>query len=213
MTIHIPPTTMNAPSTLIVFTPPFCPYQNASAVARLAAIGTPNAIAARSSPCRHPTVNGSSSAMAMVALIPGIMPPMVPHANASEKGFKNIIATDFNDLRTREIPRLFRGTDFITLKLISSDPEQNRRQMLNREAGGLIDLQLLEESAKKIISRALLPNEILLDIAGKAKNEVLAEAIDLIDHYISKTDYDYTMPEKDGFYSWVFSDGLRAQTP
>lgn len=130
-----------------------------------------------------------------------------------EKGFKNIIATDFNDLRTREIPRLFRGTDFITLKLISSDPEQNRRQMLNREAGGLIDLQLLEESAKKIISRALLPNEILLDIAGKAKNEVLAEAIDLIDHYISKTDYDYTMPEKDGFYSWVFSDGLRAQTP
>ena len=128
-----------------------------------------------------------------------------------EKGFKNIIALDFNDLRTREIPLRFRGTDFITLKLVCSDPEQLRRQMLIREPGGLIDLQLLEDSAEKIMKRPLLPNEVLLDIAGKTAEQVLAEAIGLIDHYESRMDYEYTMPEKDGFYSWVFSDGLRPQ--
>ena len=36
------------------------------------------------------------------------------------KGIKNIIGLDFNDLRTREIPTVFKGTNFITLKLISS---------------------------------------------------------------------------------------------
>ena len=42
------------------------------------------------------------------------------------KGIKNIIGLDFNDLRTREIPTTFKGTNFITLKLISSDYEQNK---------------------------------------------------------------------------------------
>ena len=35
------------------------------------------------------------------------------------KGMKNIIALDFNDLRTREIPVVFRGKNFITIKLMS----------------------------------------------------------------------------------------------
>ncbi len=52
------------------------------------------------------------------------------------KGLKNIIALDFNDLRTRELPRIFKETNFITLKLISSDYEQNKRQMISRGENG-----------------------------------------------------------------------------
>ena len=44
------------------------------------------------------------------------------------KGLKNILALDFDDYRTRELPLHFRGKRFITLKLVSSDPEQIRRQ-------------------------------------------------------------------------------------
>ncbi len=126
-----------------------------------------------------------------------------------EKGIKNIIALDFNDLRTRELPKLFKGTNFITLKLISSDYEQNKNQMISRGENGLIDLELLEVSTKKIMNRDLLPNEVLLDVAGKSKEEVVNEAINLIDNYTSKLDYDYTEPDKEQFYSWVQSDGLR----
>jgi len=126
-----------------------------------------------------------------------------------EKGLRNIIALDFNDIRTKEIPILFKGTNFITLKLVSSDYEQNRKQMISRGENGLIDLELLEVSTKKIMSRDLLPNEVILDIAGKSKEDVLKEAINLIDTYKSKLDYNYIEPDRNQFYSWVQSDGLR----
>ena len=125
------------------------------------------------------------------------------------KGIKNIIALDFNDLRTREIPNIFKGTNFITIKLISSDYEQNKNQMLERGEKGLVDLELLEVSTKKIMNRKLLPNEVLLDVADKSKEKVLQEAIELIDNYESKIDYEYEEPSKELFYSWVQSDELR----
>ena len=125
------------------------------------------------------------------------------------KGIKSIIALDFNDLRTKEIPTIFKGTEFITLKLISSDYEKNKNQMLERGEKGIVDLELLEASTKKIMNRELLPNEVLIDVAGKSKEKVLQEAIELIDNYESKIDYEYEEPSKELFYSWVQSDELR----
>ena len=124
------------------------------------------------------------------------------------KGLKNIIALDFNDIRTREIPEIFKGTNFITLKLISTNYKQNKNQMLSRDKG-LIDLELLEVSTKKIMNRDLLPNEVILDVTNKTKKEVLTNAIKIIDNYNSLLDYDYKIPDKNLFYSWVKSDGLR----
>ena len=125
-----------------------------------------------------------------------------------KKGIKNIIALDFNDLRTREIPIIFKGKKFITLKLISSNYEQNKKQMLER-GNGLIDLELLEVSTRKIMNRQLLPNEVLIDVGGKSKEEILKEAINIIDNYESLLDYEYELPKKELFYSWVDSDELR----
>ena len=93
--------------------------------------------------------------------------------------------------------------------MICSDYEQNREQMISRGENGLLDLELLEVSTRKIMNRDLLPNEVLLDVANKSKEEVLQEAIKLIDSYKSKLDYDYEEPSKELFYSWVKSDGLR----
>lgn len=81
--------------------------------------------------------------------------------------------------------------------------------MLERGEKGLIDFELLEESTKKIMNRYLLPNEVILDVANKTKDEVLKEAINIIDSYKSKKDYDYELPPKELFHSWVLSDGLR----
>ena len=125
------------------------------------------------------------------------------------KGIKNIIALDFNDLRTREIPTIFKGKKFITLKLVSSNYEQNKEQMIKRGNDGLLDLELLENSTKKIMNRELLSNEVLLDVTGKSKEQVLSEAISIINEYVPLLDYDYIEPEKEQFYSWVKSDGLR----
>lgn len=123
-------------------------------------------------------------------------------------GLRNIIVTDFDDLRTVDLPIVFRGYDFITLKLVCSDYGQNRSQMANR-GDGLIDFELLEKMHRKIINRPLLVNEVLIDVAGKSPDEVLEEALARIVDTPARLDYEYSKPPKDMFYSWVFSNGLR----
>ena len=55
----------------------------------------------------------------------------------------------------------------------------------------------------------LLVNEFEIDVAGKTPEEVLHEAISLIDSAQTQLDYEYEMLPKEQFYSWVWSNGLR----
>ena len=43
----------------------------------------------------------------------------------------------------------------------------------------------------------------------KTPLQVLEEAIKIIDETQSLTEYEYTKPAKELFYSWVYSNGLR----
>ena len=128
-----------------------------------------------------------------------------------KRGFQNIIALDFDDYRTRELPLYFRGKRFITLKLVSSDPEQIRRQMIHRHEneGGLFLLENVIRSNEKIRSRPLLPNEVLIDVFGKTKEEVFREAVCIIDSFEPQLDYTYDLPDEQLFLSWVHSRDLR----
>lgn len=127
-----------------------------------------------------------------------------------EKGHKNIVALDFDDIRARELPYIFKGYKFVILKLISSDTEQIKQQMIHRHnhEGGLYAPDYVERSNYVIMNRNLLPNEVQIDIAGKTKEEVLKEAINLIDHFEPLTDYDYKLDDEKNYLSWVQSRGL-----
>ena len=124
-------------------------------------------------------------------------------------GYKNIIASDIDDLRTADIPVVFKGTEFITIKLICSDLTQIQKQMKNRPNNGLIDFELQEKMNEKNIRRNPLINEVEIDVAGKSIEEVLEQAINIIETMPSLIDYEYTKPPKKMFYSWVFANGLR----
>lgn len=124
-------------------------------------------------------------------------------------GYKNIIASDIDDLRTADIPIVFKGYDFITLKLICKDLNQLQKQMKNRPNNGLIDFELQQKMNEKNMKRKPLVNETEIDVTGKSANEVLQQAINIIDTTVSLFDYDYTKPPKEMFYSWVLSNGLR----
>ena len=127
-----------------------------------------------------------------------------------DKGFRNIVALDFDDIRARELPFLFKGSDFITLKLVSGDPEQIRRQMAHRNSneGGLFAPDRVERSNEVIKNRKLLPNEVLVDVAGKTKEAVLAEAIRIIDGFHPAKEYDYALDDEHNYLSWVQSRQL-----
>lgn len=127
-----------------------------------------------------------------------------------EKGFRNIVALDFDDRRMCEIPLIFKGYRWIALKLVSSDPAQIRSQMIHRHEneGGLYCPDKIEDSNNKIMGRALLPNEIMIDISGKTKEQVSEEAIRLIDSYEPSVDYHYEPDDESHYLSWVKSRNL-----
>ena len=124
-------------------------------------------------------------------------------------GYKNIIVSDLDDLRTADIPIDFKGYRYVTLKLVCSDVEQLKKQMRDRPEGGLIDYELQKKSNEKISTRDPLINEYVLDVTGLDISRVVEEAVHIIESSVPLTEYEYVKPEKDLFYSWVFSNGLR----
>lgn len=92
-------------------------------------------------------------------------------------GYRNIIASDIDDLRTRDVPIDFKGYHYSTIKLVCSDAAQIKRQMQNRPDNGLIDYELQENCNAKNLNRACLPNEHQIDIAGMTKLQVREKAI------------------------------------
>ncbi|MCH5182764.1 MAG: AAA family ATPase [Oscillospiraceae bacterium] len=127
-----------------------------------------------------------------------------------KNGHRNIVALDFDDIRARELPLLFKGYRFIILKLISSNPEQIRQQMIHRHTheGGLFALDSVERYNEVIMRRKLLPNEVQIDVAGKSKEEVFQEAVYIIDHFTSKLEYPYELDDEHHYLSWVQSRNL-----
>lgn len=124
-------------------------------------------------------------------------------------GYRNIIASDIDDLRTVDIPIVFKGYNYITIKLVCDDLEQLHTQMKNRPNNGLIDYTLQQRLNEKMLRRPLLINEIELNVAGLSANEVLLKVINIIDNSETVLEYDYQKPAKEMFYSWVFANGLR----
>ena len=74
---------------------------------------------------------------------------------------------------------------------------------------GLIDYELQQKTNDKNLKRDPLVNEVEIDVSGKSIEEVLNEAIEIIDTTESLLDYECVKPPKELFYSWVFANGLR----
>lgn len=127
-----------------------------------------------------------------------------------DKGFKNIVALDFDDIRARELPKIFHGYNFIIIRLISSDPEQIKIQMEHRKnnEGGLFRPEYIERSNSVIKNRKLLPNEVIIDIADKNKDKVLTEVIKQIDNFNPDKNYSYELDDEKNYLSWVQSRKL-----
>lgn len=127
-----------------------------------------------------------------------------------DQGLRNIVATDFDDIRARELPLLFKGYEYMILRLISGNPEQIRQQMIHRKEneGGLFLPDYVERANAVIASRKLLPNEVMIDVAGKTKEAVLSEAIQTIDSFVPMKEYPYEPDSEQHYLSWVKSRQL-----
>ncbi|MEE1029696.1 MAG: hypothetical protein UIC65_01595 [Alphaproteobacteria bacterium] len=59
-----------------------------------------------------------------------------------------------------------------------------------------------------IKSRKLLPNEVMVDVSGKSKDNVLKEVIKIIDNFKPLKKYAYKLDNKNHYLSWVQSRNL-----
>ena len=75
--------------------------------------------------------------------------------------------------------------------------------------GGLYDIDNVNRANEKISNRKLLPNEVLIDVFGKSKEEVLKEAINTIDKFKLLIDYNYELDDENNYQSWVQSKNLK----
>jgi len=125
-------------------------------------------------------------------------------------GFHNIVILDFDDLRAREIPMLFRGQSFIIIRMISGDVQQLITQMEHRRdnEGGLYNPGMAEKINRKLMTRPMLPNEVTVDVSGKTKEQILEEAEMLVEGFEPKLSYEYELDDINNYYSWVISRGL-----
>lgn len=125
-------------------------------------------------------------------------------------GLRNIVALDFDDIRAKELPMIFKGYNFIILRLFSSNPSQIKEQMEQRKnsEGGLYMPNYVERSNFVIMNRKLLPNEVKIDVAGKTRSAVLQTAISVIDSFVAQTNYDYDPDKEQDYLSWVQSRQL-----
>ena len=115
------------------------------------------------------------------------------------------------DVRARELQKIFAGYRYIILRLVSSDAEQIKRQMIHRyhNEDGLYDPDNVERANQVIMGRRLLPNEVQIDVAGRSKAEVLEEAVCIIDGFCPVMEYEYELDDERNYLSWVWSRGLR----
>ncbi|MBR4892129.1 MAG: hypothetical protein IKZ34_03045 [Alphaproteobacteria bacterium] len=127
-----------------------------------------------------------------------------------DKGLRNIVALDFDDIRARELPKIFQGYNFIIIRLVSSDSNQIKVQMEHRKnnEGGLFNPDYVERANSVIKGRKLLPNEVMVDVAGKDKQGVFAEVMSLIDNFEPVKDYAYELDDEKHYLSWVKSRKL-----
>ena len=52
-------------------------------------------------------------------------------------------------------------------------------------------------------------NEIVIDIYQKSKDDILKEAISLIDDFTPLVDYDYELDDENNYQSWIKSKNLK----
>jgi len=98
--------------------------------------------------------------------------------NYIKHGFENVILSDLNDARMLDIPMQFGEVHYIIITLFSERDDVITDRILTRDNGN--DYKNFEESIatnKKIIGRALLPNEYRIRSDNQTVEAITAQII------------------------------------
>lgn len=102
--------------------------------------------------------------------------------NYVRHGYRNIIVTDLNDIRFREIPRRFARYRYVILTLVVTDDEVLKRRVLNEtRSSAYRDYDAALRHNRLIRARDLLPNEYRVDNTNQGVEETVEEALQILE--------------------------------
>ena len=101
--------------------------------------------------------------------------------NYARHGSRNIIVTDLNDIRFREIPRRFARYRYVILTLVVADDEVLKRRVLDEtRSSGYRDCEAALRHNRLIRARRLLSNENRVDNTHGSVDETVDEILTLL---------------------------------
>jgi hypothetical protein len=127
--------------------------------------------------------------------------------NYHRHGYRNIIVTDLNDLRFREIPRRFARYRYVILTLVVTDDETLRRRVLDEtRSSGYRDVEAALRHNRLILDRRLLPNEYRVDNTVRSVEETVEEMLQILATADSGSwgqSHRYRLPSVEQFSSYL----------
>jgi len=96
--------------------------------------------------------------------------------NYWKNGYKNVVVTDLQDIRVREIPKLFSEKDFIIFTLIL-ESEDELKKRVSRRTSGFINTKEALGWNRELIMRPAVKNEFKIDNSGNDSNIVVKKIL------------------------------------
>lgn len=99
--------------------------------------------------------------------------------NYAKNGYKNVIVSDFEDSRLKQLKNLFSNNTYLIFTLFLADDEELKRRVLNEmRDSGFRDFEKSVKWNSDVKERGSLPNEIKIDNTENTPEQTLQTILD-----------------------------------
>lgn len=124
--------------------------------------------------------------------------------NYNNYGFKNVILTDFDDVRMLDIHNIFSNFNYAVITLFVDDDEIIKQRILNRTNGNKFkDWELSLRINSLIRKRDKLPNEYRILNTQNDEEIILKKIIDILNNHKPKNSIDTSSASKEDYFSYI----------
>lgn len=100
--------------------------------------------------------------------------------NYWKNGYKNIIATDFEERRVPVLAEVFKDSNYIIISLTISDDEELKKRVLGERDSGFKNVEAALEWNRLLKIRPNLPHEVKLDNTHNDPRETVRQILKLV---------------------------------
>lgn len=124
--------------------------------------------------------------------------------NYIKHGFKNVLLTDFDDIRMLDIPQVFKDYNYVIITLYSENDAVIKERILTRNNGN--DFKNWEEAIKTnqvVMNRKALPNEYRISSDNKNPNQIGDLIIKILNEHKQNNSFCISDYSNDDYFTYI----------